>query len=144
MSIIVINWFCHCCLCLFAFVFVLFLSLLLLLFLFVGFVFFFIFYFFFVLFCFVFCYCPVFVKFCQFCDVGSLTQVISNGASRSLTPTLSCSSSKMIYIIPWLHELLPFVHKNMPLLALLERVYAMFAQQGHQSALDKFLTNIRF
>ena len=48
-------------------------------------------------------------NFAIICDVGSLTQVISNQTLRNLDTILktkmSCSCSKMIYIIPWLQKL---------------------------------------
>ena len=70
----------------------------------------------------------MFVKFLDY-YVDSLTQVISNGTfgnvDTMLNTKISCSSSKMINIISWLQELLPFVHQNMSFLTLLQ--YANFA-----------------
>ena len=49
----------------------------------------------------------------------------------------------MIYIIPWLQELLPFVHQNISFFALWE--YAIFATAGASMFLehiDSFFKNV--
>ena len=50
----------------------------------------------------------------------------------------------MINIIIWLQELLPFVHKNMPFLALRICYYSFFCDSGgHLYPLDTFLVIVQ-
>ena len=54
---------------------------------------------------------------------GDPFQNTENLLNAMLNTKISCSSSKMIHIIPWLPELLPFIHeKNIPFLAFLARI----------------------
>ena len=65
-------------------------------------------------------------NFAIICNIESLTQVISNGTLQNfdtmLNTKMSCSCSKMIHIILWLQQLLPFVHQNMSCLTFLVRI----------------------
>ena len=61
-----------------------------------------------------------------------------------LNTYMSCLSPTMIHIIPYFQELLPFVHKNMPLMALFIWICFFLQQQGHPCVLDIYLVVLGF